>query len=47
MAPSSVDATNLIGQEPRVKIEEHPLDAVPDALTIAPISVNIYEFAAR
>jgi alpha-L-arabinofuranosidase len=47
MAPSSVDATNRIGQEPQVKIEEHPLDTVPDALTIAPISVNIYEFAAR
>ena len=47
LAPSNVDATIRVGQPPQVKIEEHPLDAVPAVLTIVPISVNIYEFAVR
>jgi alpha-N-arabinofuranosidase len=47
LAPSSVNATIRIGQPPQVKIEELPLDTVPGTLTVAPISVNLYNFAVR
>jgi len=47
LAPNSVDATNRIGQEPQVKIEESALDVLPNTLTVAPISVNIYEFTVK
>jgi alpha-L-arabinofuranosidase len=47
MAPSSVDATIVVGQVPGVKVEEHALEAVPSAATIPPFSVSIYELAER
>ena len=47
LAPTGLDASNRIGQPPQVQIEEHPLNAAPDTLTIAPISVSIYEFPKR
>ncbi|MGA2059492.1 MAG: hypothetical protein ABSG67_03340 [Thermoguttaceae bacterium] len=47
MAPSDINATIVIGQKPQVEIEEHQLDDVPNTATIAPISVNIYEFTVR
>jgi alpha-N-arabinofuranosidase len=47
MAPSSVDATIVVGKKPGVEVEEHALEAVPKTAVIAPFSVNIYEFAAK
>ncbi|MGD8785906.1 MAG: hypothetical protein PVJ60_00655 [Phycisphaerales bacterium] len=47
MAPESLTATVVIGQEPDVKIEEQALDAIPTNPTFAPFSVNIYEFQVK
>jgi alpha-N-arabinofuranosidase len=47
MAPESLTATVVIGQEPGVKIEEQALDAIPTNPTFAPFSVNIYEFQVK
>ena len=47
MAPESLTATVVVGQEPGVKIEEQALDAIPANLTFAPFSVNIYEFPVK
>ncbi|MGA2482901.1 MAG: alpha-N-arabinofuranosidase [Candidatus Acidiferrales bacterium] len=47
MAPSSVDATIVVGQKPGVEVEEHALGAAPSTATIAPFSVNIYAFETR
>jgi alpha-N-arabinofuranosidase len=47
MAPQSLTATVVVGQEPGVKIEEQTLDALPANPTFAPFSVNIYEFPVR
>ncbi|MGO9109210.1 MAG: hypothetical protein ACLP9L_08260 [Thermoguttaceae bacterium] len=44
MAPPSLSAAVVVGQEPEVKIEEQSLDALPASPTFAPFSVNIYEF---
>jgi alpha-N-arabinofuranosidase len=47
MAPDSLTATVVVGQEPGVKIEEQALDAIPSSPTFAPFSVNIYEFPVK
>jgi alpha-N-arabinofuranosidase len=47
MAPQSLTATVVAGQEPGVKIEEQALDALPTKPAFAPFSVNIYEFPAN
>ncbi|MBN2181494.1 MAG: hypothetical protein JW715_06240 [Sedimentisphaerales bacterium] len=47
MAPQSLTATVVAGQEPGVKIEEQSLDAIPANPTFAPFSVNIYEFPVK
>ncbi len=47
MAPESLTATVVVGQEPDVKIEEQTLDAIPASPTFAPFSVNIYEFQVK
>jgi alpha-N-arabinofuranosidase len=47
MAPESLTATVVVGQEPGVKIEEQSLDAIPTNPTFAPFSVNIYEFPVK
>jgi hypothetical protein len=47
MAPQSLTATVVVGQEPSVKIEEQMLDAIPASPTFAPFSVNIYEFPVK
>lgn len=47
MAPQSLAATVVVGQEPGVTIEEQTLDAIPTSPTFAPFSVNIYEFPAQ
>jgi alpha-N-arabinofuranosidase len=40
----SLDAANLAGQQPQVELREIPVNGVPEALSVAPISVNIYKF---
>jgi alpha-N-arabinofuranosidase len=47
MAPQSLAATVVVGQEPGVRIEEQSLGALPKNPTFAPFSVSIYEFPAR
>jgi alpha-N-arabinofuranosidase len=47
MAPSSVDATIVVGQKPGVEVQELELTAVPDEMTVPPFSVNIYSFAVQ
>jgi alpha-N-arabinofuranosidase len=47
MAPSSLTATVVVGQEPSVKIEEQLVDQVPSNPTFAPFSVNIYEYPVK
>jgi alpha-N-arabinofuranosidase len=47
MAPQSLTATVVVGQESGVKIEEQSLDAIPTSPTFAPFSVNIYEFPVK
>ena len=39
-----LDATNRVGKEPQVEVKETGIGGVPQALTIAPISVSIYRF---
>jgi alpha-N-arabinofuranosidase len=47
MAPQSLTATVVVGQEPAVKIEEQPLGALPKHPTFPPFSVSIYELSAK
>ncbi|MGD0252684.1 MAG: alpha-N-arabinofuranosidase, partial [Verrucomicrobiota bacterium] len=47
MVPSSIDATIVVGKKPEIQVEELALGTVPDTATIAPISVNIFEFAVK
>ena len=47
MAPQSLTATVVVGQEPGIKIEEQTIDQVPANPTFAPFSVNIYEFLIK
>jgi len=47
MAPDSLTATVVVGQEPGVKIQEQALDAIPTIPTFAPFSVNIYELPIK
>jgi alpha-N-arabinofuranosidase len=47
MAPSSVNATNVVGQPPQVEVQEREVNLTTNAMTIAPISVNIYEFPVK
>jgi hypothetical protein len=47
MAPESLTATVVVGQEPGVKIEEQAMDAIPSNPTFAPFSVNIYKFPVK
>jgi alpha-L-arabinofuranosidase len=44
MAPESVDATVTVGQKPGVEVQEKEITSVPDTMTVAPFSVNIYSF---
>ena len=47
MAPGNLDATIVVGQKPEVEVEQQDLDSVLASVIIAPISVNIYEFAVK
>ena len=39
------DATNVLGKTPAVEISSKSLSAVPETLSIAPISISVYQFA--
>jgi len=41
---NSLDAANHVGQTPQVQVKEIPLGDVQGKITVAPISVNIYQF---
>jgi len=41
---SSVGAVNHVGQMPQVEVKKIPIGGVPGTITVAPISVNIYQF---
>jgi alpha-L-arabinofuranosidase len=47
MAPSSIDASIVVGKTPGVAVEERELGSVPSALSISPFSVNLYELPVR
>lgn len=47
MAPSSVSAANVVGQPSQVEVQEREVNLTTNAMTIAPISVNIYEFPVK
>jgi alpha-L-arabinofuranosidase len=47
LAPQSLTATVVVGQEPGVKVEEQTLKVLPKKETFAPFSVNIYELPVR
>jgi alpha-L-arabinofuranosidase len=42
---SSLDAANHAGQPPQVEVKESEPNNAPGSITVAPISVNIYQFA--
>jgi alpha-N-arabinofuranosidase len=44
MAPSSVDATILVGKKPDVEVQEEELTSLPSAMSVPPFSVSIYSF---
>jgi alpha-N-arabinofuranosidase len=47
MAPSTVDATITVGQEPGVEVQEQELTSVPDTMSVPAFSVTIYSFAVQ
>jgi hypothetical protein len=47
MAPSSVDATIIVGQKPGVEVQQQELTSLPDAMAVPPFSVNIYSFMVQ
>ena len=44
LTAKSVDAVNRAGQAPQLAIRQSSIGNAPAAITVAPISVNIYEF---
>lgn len=47
MAPSSVDATNKVGQKPEVEVEEKEIASLPETMSVSQFSVNIYSFSLQ
>jgi len=44
LTANSLDAVNRVGQPAQVEIKESPVSRAGNAITVAPISVNIYRF---
>ena len=44
MSAPALDAANRVGQEPQVEVREIPIAEVPKMLSVAAISVDIYQF---
>ena len=47
MTGPNVDAANVLGQKPQVETVLTTLPEVPPTLSVAPISINIYEFPVQ
>ncbi|MGO9936901.1 MAG: alpha-N-arabinofuranosidase [Terracidiphilus sp.] len=47
MTGRSLDAANHVGQEPQVGIKEIAVGGSPHSLSVAPISVNVYQFPIK
>jgi alpha-N-arabinofuranosidase len=47
MAPSTLIATNPVGEKPGVEIQEQEQTSVPEGLSVPPFSVNIYSFSLQ
>jgi alpha-L-arabinofuranosidase len=47
MTGPNESAANVLGQKPQVEIAETALPGVPATLSIAPVSLNIYEFPVQ
>lgn len=47
IAAPNLEARNVPGQPPEVKIVESALDQVPAVLAVAPLSITLYRFPAR
>jgi hypothetical protein len=46
MTGKDLNAANRVGEAPQVEVKEIPISAAPRTLSVAPISVNIYQFPA-
>lgn len=44
MTANALDAANHVGEKPQVEIKQTSLGNVPQTVSVAPISVNIYQF---
>lgn len=44
MTGKDLNAANHAGEAPQVEVKEIPIGAVPQTLSVAPISINIYRF---
>jgi len=47
MAPESLTATVVVGEEPGVTLDEQLLNGLPESPTLPPWSVSLYELAVR
>jgi alpha-L-arabinofuranosidase len=47
MAPATVDATIVVGQNPGVEVQEQEIASFPGTMSVPPFSVSIYSFAHR
>jgi alpha-L-arabinofuranosidase len=46
MTGKDLDAANKVGEKPQVEVKEIPLGDVPATISVAPISIDIYQFPA-
>jgi len=44
MTGGSLDAANHVGEPAQVEVKEIAMNSVPETITVAPISINIYRF---
>ena len=42
-----LEAANKVGEQPQVEVKEISIEKVPQTLSVAPISVNVYSFAVQ
>jgi alpha-N-arabinofuranosidase len=47
MAPSSLEATNTLGQKPGVEVQEQEQTCVPDDVSVPRFSISIYAFSVQ
>jgi alpha-N-arabinofuranosidase len=44
LTANNLETENRVGQPPQVEVKEIPIGAVPQTISVAPISVNVYRF---